>query len=66
MAPYVLCIYLHATCIATVYIATTQHTVQYIVFLTSHLPVCLLPHYYGRVRPCVCNPRAQQGTEVCG
>jgi len=67
MAPYVLCMYLHATCIARACIATTPHRAIYrLPNLPTPPPVCLLPHYYGRVRPCVCNPRAQQATEVSG
>jgi len=67
MAPYVLCMYLHATCIARACIATTPHRAIYrLPNLPTPPPVCLLPHYYGRVRPCVCNPRARQATEVSG
>ena len=67
MAPYVLCMYLHATCIARACIATTPHRAIYrLPNLPTPPPVRLLPHYYGRVRPCVCNPRAQQATEVSG
>lgn len=67
MAPYVLCMYIHATCIARACIATTPHRAIYrLPNLPTPPPVCLLPHYYGRVRPCVCNPRAQQATEVSG
>ena len=59
--------YLHATCIARACIATTPHRAIYrLPNLPTPPPVCLLPRYCSRVRPCVCNPRAQQATEVSG
>lgn len=64
---YCVCMYLHATCIARACIATTPHRAIYrLPNLPTPPPVCLLSHYYGRACPCVCNPRAQQATEVSG